>query len=330
MTRFPRPLALAFALTYSLPSAAAALSDHPLVGRYQGAELLAMHGSDFDEVALIASPIPDRGRQPGDRGWLTLEGKSSLYYYRLPAGRSSLEVLRNHQATLEGNGFTTVFTCATSNGSCYQPRPGRLANTAPFDFALAYDAAPELPRLEGDFIRNYFGENARHLLARRSGPDGEVHVSLTVSEHSRGNHAFVRVVESAAMQGGRIEVVTAGQMKQALDDAGRIDLYGIHFDFDQARVKPESTATLDEIASMLRSDASLTLQLVGHTDNQGGAQYNLDLSRRRAEAVADALRSRGIEGSRLDTRGAGAGEPVASNDSEDGRARNRRVELVRR
>ncbi len=311
-------------------TAAVAQDDHPLVGRYQGAELMDRHVSDFDEVHVIDGPIVDSQRGADAPGWLTLEGKSSLYYYRIPAGRSTLEVLRNYESSLASNGFETVFTCATSNGSCYQARPGRTTGTAPYDFALAYDAAPELPRLGGDFIRNYFGTNARYLLAQRNRPEGRVYASIALAEHARGNHAFVRVVETQAMDTGMIEVVRADAMKQALDVDGRISLYGILFDFDKADIRPESAATLAEIAKLLGNDRSLTLQLVGHTDNQGSADYNLDLSRRRAESVAADLRGRGIDAARLSSRGAGASEPVASNDSDEGRARNRRVELVRR
>jgi outer membrane protein OmpA-like peptidoglycan-associated protein len=329
MTTLLRNLIATGAIAIALPAAATGQGDHPLVGRYEGAQLLAAHEAGFDEVALIAGPIPDRARQPGDPGWLVVEGTSALYYYRLPAGRSSLEVLRNYQASLAANGFSTGFSCATSDGSCYQPRPGRSANTAPFDLALAYDASPELPRLEGDFIRNYFGTNARHLHAKRSRPDGEVHVAITVAEHARGNHAFVRVVESAAMATGMIDVVTAEQLQHALDGAGRIDLYGIRFDFDRDEIRPESAATLDEIADLMRGQPALVLAVVGHTDNQGGSAYNMDLSRRRAHAVVEALRGRGIDADRLTARGAGAGDPVAGNDSDDGRARNRRVELIR-
>lgn len=307
-----------------------AQDDHPLVGRYDGAELLDQHVNDFDEVGVIDGPIVDSSRGTGAPGWLMLEGKSSLYYYRLPVGRSTLEVLRNYEASLESKGFKTVFTCATSNGSCYRARPGRTVGTAPYDFALAYDAAPELPRLAGDFIRNYFDTNARYLLTKLPRPEGAVYVSIALAEHNRGNHAFVRVVETKAMDADMITIVRADEMKRALDDHGRISLYGILFDFDKADIRSDSAATLDEIATLLRDSPSLQLTLVGHTDNQGGAEYNLDLSRRRAEAVAAALRGRGIDGGRISSRGAGAGEPVASNDSEEGRAKNRRVELVRR
>jgi len=95
-------------------------------------------------------------------------------------------------------------------------------------------------------------------------------------------------------------------------------------------VKPESQPTLAEIAKLMKSDTSLRLHVVGHTDNQGKPDYNLDLSRRRAASVVAQLTGAyGIAANRLDAFGCGVYAPVASNEAEAGRAKNRRVELVR-
>lgn len=318
-------------LTGLLGAAVAAASggDHPLIGRYEGAEQVGRYDTAFDEVEVMNGPISG-ARGAGAPGWLRLEGAVTLLYYRLPAGRSSLEVLRNYQASLEGKGFRTLFTCATGNGSCYLTRPGRSPDTAPYDFALALDANPELPRLDGDFIRNYFGTQARYLLARRDGPDGTVYASLSIAEHDRGNHAFIRVVQTQPMDADKIGFVDADAMSRGIADSGRISLYGIHFDFDKDTLRDDSEPTLAEILRLLRAQPDLRLTVVGHTDAQGGAAYNQDLSRRRAATVVAWLERRGIDAARLASRGAGAGEPVAANDNEEGRARNRRVELVRR
>ncbi len=124
--------------------------------------------------------------------------------------------------------------------------------------------------------------------------------------------------------------VTASEMAKALADDGRISLYGIYFDTDKSSLKPESKPTLDEIAALLKSQPELKLDVVGHTDNVGEADYNLGLSNRRANAVVAALiEDYGIDAARLQASGAGLTRPVASNDDEAGRARNRRVELVK-
>jgi len=104
----------------------------------------------------------------------------------------------------------------------------------------------------------------------------------------------------------------------------------VYFDTAKADVKPESDAALSEIAQLLKRDPKLKLYVVGHTDNQGTFESNLDLSTRRANAVVQVLTSKhGVAAARLRPHGDGATAPVASNDSEEGRAKNRRVELVK-
>ena len=107
-------------------------------------------------------------------------------------------------------------------------------------------------------------------------------------------------------------------------------IYGILFDTDAATLKAESEATLAEIVSVLKDNAGLSIYVVGHTDDVGALDYNQDLSLRRAVAVTDALVAKGISRDRLTPLGAGPMAPVASNATEDGRALNRRVELVGR
>jgi OOP family OmpA-OmpF porin len=120
-------------------------------------------------------------------------------------------------------------------------------------------------------------------------------------------------------------------MAASISETGRVSLYGIYFDTDQADIKPESQPTLAEIATLLDDQPALELVVVGHTDNRGSLDYNMDLSSRRAAAVVEALVNEyGAEPSRLDAWGIGYLAPVATNQTEDGRALNRRVELVER
>ena len=141
--------------------------------------------------------------------------------------------------------------------------------------------------------------------------------------------ALVHVLEPEERE-RKMVLVEAAAMEQSLASTGSIALYGILFDFDKAEIKPDSEPTLKEIAKLLTDDPELAVIVVGHTDNTGSFDYNLDLSSRRANAVRDALVSvYGIDGARLTAAGAGMMAPVASNDSEEGRAKNRRVVLVK-
>ena len=114
---------------------------------------------------------------------------------------------------------------------------------------------------------------------------------------------------------------------EQLRKTGRLVLYGIRFDTDSAVPRPESGPTLDQVAGMLREDPALRLKVEGHTDAQASDAHNLDLSMRRARAVVEALRQRGVDGGRLQPEGLGRTRPVADNATAQGRALNRRVEV---
>jgi outer membrane protein OmpA-like peptidoglycan-associated protein len=130
--------------------------------------------------------------------------------------------------------------------------------------------------------------------------------------------------------GGETGEATEEPLEAQLETEGRAEVYGIYFDFDSDRLKPESDAVLERIAGILSRNQNWTLSIEGHTDNVGTDDYNLELSRRRAASVKTALVDRyGIAELRLETDGHGASQPKASNDTLEGRAMNRRVELVR-
>lgn len=120
-------------------------------------------------------------------------------------------------------------------------------------------------------------------------------------------------------------------MPQAgLKTTGHVEVPGIFFDTGKSDLKPESDASVSEVAKLLKADPALKVYVVGHTDNVASLDLNAKLSQARAEAVVQALVGKhGIAAARLAGRGVGPLAPVASNDSEDGRAKNRRVELVK-
>lgn len=123
-------------------------------------------------------------------------------------------------------------------------------------------------------------------------------------------------------------LIKADEMKQELDAKGHIALY-INFDTDKAGIKPDSQPVIDEIQKLLTSNTSLKVTIEGHTDNSGDAAHNKKLSEDRANAVKTALTGKGIAADRLSAKGLGADKPIADNNTEDGRAKNRRVEIVK-
>jgi len=130
---------------------------------------------------------------------------------------------------------------------------------------------------------------------------------------------------------GNIQLAAgAPDTRNKLLTEGRFSTTGILFDVNSAAVKGESFGALKEIADVLKENAALRLNIVGHTDSDGDAAANLSLSQKRAAAVKEALvREFGIDGGRLQTDGKGAAQPVAPNTTPTGKAQNRRVEFIK-
>lgn len=146
------------------------------------------------------------------------------------------------------------------------------------------------------------------------------------SAYNDGRDYDLVIVESKQME--QEVTADAAALGQSLASTGKAAVYGIYFDTDQSVIKPESTPALEEISRLLKDNRSLRLYVIGHTDNAGALDHNLKLSADRAGAVVKALVGRGIEPSRLKSAGVGPYSPEASNTTDAGKAKNRRVELV--
>jgi outer membrane protein OmpA-like peptidoglycan-associated protein len=185
-------------------------------------------------------------------------------------------------------------------------------------------------------VRNY--ENAIKKIGGSvvaSDPQRWVNGKVTVDgkevwvQAQKGNGViWLSVIEKQAME--QHIVADAASFGNDLTSTGHAAIYGILFDTAKADIKPESAQAIGEVAKLLKADAALKVFVVGHTDAVGSVDANLKLSQARAEAVVQALvRDHGIAAARLKSFGNGPFAPVASNDAEEGRAKNRRVELVK-
>ncbi len=292
--------------------------DHPLIGRFKGSIILGYDQRDYNEFVIALGPqTRDKNNKIVLEKSRRLEGKVTRILYLSPERSSTLQVYRSYERALKKAGFQELF-------SCFNPACGDLFKYTP---TLSNE-------LYGYTLSGHFRDE-RYLSAKLSRPEGDVYVSLFVFEHTSPHRKFggrvlvqLDVIETEA--GGEGEIVNAAKMAREIAAQGRVALYGIYFDTNKAEIKPESEPTLQEIARLLQADPGLKLYVVGHTDNVGSADYNIELSRRRAQAVVEALVSKyGISADRLSPYGVGLYAPVASNDTEEGRAKNRRVELVK-
>lgn len=295
--------------------------DHALIGRYQGSSIVFYKTAEFDQAALLKAPhdysaLLDRDATKDRSGpeWFRTEGRITKIRYEIPTGRSSLEVMRNYEGALKQKGFEVVFACVDQ--ACFK---GNLKDP----YLLGEQLDPD------NGVSTLYFDRVRYMLSKLSRPQGAIYAAILTGDSQERVTAFVSVVEEKAMEGEKIATIDSGQIEKALGADGRVSIYGILFDYDKDLVRPESKPALIEIAKALSANPTLRVEIVGHTDNRGTAEYNRDLSERRAANVAAALtREHGIAAGRLSASGAGLSAPIASNDTEEGRARNRRVELI--
>ena len=218
----------------------------------------------------------------------------------------------------------------------YTPRPPKHAEEGRFTFiTYRIDAGATEPSAVA-VVRNY--ENAIKAAGGTivaSVPNWWVNGTIVADgkeiwvQAERGNgKIWLRIIEKEAM--AQYITADAAAFAKDLDTTGHVAVYGIYFDTGKSDLKPESEPALKEVATLLAGDPALTLWVVGHTDAVGQVDANMTLSQARAEAVVHALvTTHGIAAARLRSYGVGPLAPVATNGTEDGRAKNRRVELVR-
>jgi len=277
-------------------------SDYPAIGRFAGSLITFHDVKDFDEVVIPTGAFTGGAFQSAEQ----LEGKIWRIAYRHEPGPSVVEVARNFHNALTEAGFTIAFECSTKE-----------CGGGGFRYEVE---TINIPYMNVDTF------NYRYIAAHN--PDGAqpLWASILVSTNNQQIYVQVFVVQLESLE---LSMVPAEAMASAIATEGRVALYGIYFDSNKTEIKPASQPTLDEIGRLLNTNASLKLIVVGHTDNQGSLQHNQSLSERRAAAVAAALvADYGVDAARLQAAGVAFLAPLASNHSEEGRAKNRRVELI--
>ncbi len=194
--------------------------------------------------------------------------------------------------------------------------------TAPSPLQIARNHINAAKAIGGQVVYTSKNEWEAVLKIVKNGMETWVHV---ITQHT--SSYFLYIVEKQAMN--QDVVANADSMAQSINNTGKVALYGICFDSGKAELKLESEPALSEIVKLLQANPKLRLYVVGHTDNVGTFDYNLKLSGERANAVVKALTAKyGVAVFRLQPFGAGPAAPVESNRTEEGRAKNRRVELV--
>ena len=309
------------------PGDVAGSHDPAFLKRYEGSNIVAYLTRPYDSYR-IAAPDP---KNPAAWGFAPVEGQITRIIYHVPDGHTVLELLRNYEHALTDAGLTQTAE--------YPPAANR-------EFAYAVYHQGWQVQSGAEALWPQWGETWQqmaYVTSTGTAAGQDVKIAVLVANVNKPfdvnfGHGPIHitpespvvVVDVVANKTVDINMVTvkASDIADALATKGTFDLYGILFDVDKTDIKPESAKSLDEVASLLKIDRSLKLEISGHTDNTGDKAHNLKLSEGRAQAVVDVLtKNYGIDPARLAAKGYGDTMPVAPNDSDANKAKNRRVEL---
>lgn len=300
--------------------------DHPKIPRIEGSVIVGYSYQSYGEGDFMAG-IEDRNVIHE-----TAEGELTQIIYVGPESLGSLGILRNYQKAFEDLGEVT------EKYACRKDCASNLGRD--FVWAKPKQISSTMTNSGYKYKNNSHFQDQSYWYGTVQGNDAEYTISLFSAVRTsqdlydggqyKAGQALIHldIVKSDEFESS-LTVVAPEEITDGLAETGHIALYGIHFDFDAADLKPESAPALETIKNALESDPSLNIYVVGHTDNKGSHTYNLGLSKRRADSVVEALTNTyGISADRLVAGGVGPMAPVASNRTEEGQALNRRVELV--
>ena len=296
--------------------------------------LTHIHEISGNAVATTANCSMSTGTEGGTRRTCRADMRSGYMYYTgagdapdVLRGTTMFSLSTTAFSELKSRGTTRHRFVSVSDGAIIGDIDGSLrkdgTDTVP---TIVNDRIVELPvvRATGTLRGTAMGKPIETRVTAAIVDDGRFPLVLDYALPDVGAAGF-------SVRYSKVSFPTDGKLEQQLAGDDRIDVYGIYFDVNSDRLRAESDPVLQEIADALQRNPQWQLTIDGHTDSVGDAHANMDLSRRRSEAVRAALVERyGVAASRLTARGHGDTVPKETNDTPEGRARNRRVELVRR
>ncbi len=315
--------------------------DHPLIHRFAGSWLVG-----YQQIGFDATTVPSRFGLEGMNELinpLTVEGKITRLLYLAPPGKRPYEVQKNYVAALKVAGYKESLSCAGED-KCESTSYGLKDAMQEVTILEFDDAARANPALEEILYRvdngsNIFGEHGKlqqMSIGTISAGGKTAHIIVSSDKHYAADITvtYVQIVQPEDMPLGQVSVDLGGlqskdKIASEISAQGKVAIYGVHFDTGKAEIKAESKAQLTEMGKYLQENRDKKVFIVGHTDNQGNFAANMKLSLDRAKAVVAYLgKEFGIAGERMLALGVANLAPVASNKTEGGKAKNRRVELV--
>jgi outer membrane protein OmpA-like peptidoglycan-associated protein len=289
-----------------------------LVSPFQGSTVLGTYESRFASLTLLSGPLDSKKVPTGTQ---SIEGALNSIIYTRPEGISEFEVYSSYKKVLANAGFDFLLDC--KNGECNAKKPAKEAYGYPNKEIENRDYG-KMPTSTTTWLTGWV---TYYLSAKKKTADKTYYVMILIS--TQRDLYSVDVLAVDEMEEGTVELAPE-LLKAKIADEGKAILDGLYFETGQAVLTDQSQPALNAIAIYLKDNAALSYYVVGHTDDTGNWDSNLSLSKNRALAVIEALKKNGVDTVKLTGYGVGPFAPVSTNQSDAGKSKNRRVELVLR
>ncbi len=328
---------VAFSQKTICPDVAGAV-DHPLISKYKNSCIVAYDESKFNHVIFPASKIEyKKGSWKADKE-ITEEGKvtSIIYGIENTERATVLEVQRNYEQALKNGGFEIVYSAFGKKDIAGNSKIGRtykiFANQEVLD-NYQYTKTKSYFRFAFSSTAKNINADDAFFVARRK-RDGRTYTfALLIHKNASSwegltDNIFIQaiIVEREDME---TDQVSAASIDEKIKNEGKEVFHNILFDFGSDTLTQESYAIIETLSDYLKANPSQDYYIVGHTDNVGSLPTNQTLSEKRAKAVLNALTSKyNVPISQISAHGVGQLSPLSINTTEEGRALNRRVEIV--
>ncbi|MGB7786250.1 MAG: OmpA family protein [Salinimicrobium sp.] len=301
--------------------------DHPLITRYPGAYIAGYEVEKYKEYNLATGPVTGY-RYISERD--TIAGKLTRITYYLPSTKDKLSLSEVYQDNLQALEKAGVNILAKG----YYPETkvqGEVGMAGWIGTALKPNAFKGGAAANKLFAGTSSSGGTFSIVGQASRPEGTVYIAQYGERHSDALILYhMDIIEEKSAETGKV-TADADFIKKEIASAGSATIYGINFDSSSSSLKEESRPVIAEIAKFLKQNPNVSLYVVGHTDMDGDLNYNLKLSKERARAVVlELVEKHGINNARLTGEGVGFLAPKASNATNEGKALNRRTELVQK
>ncbi len=296
-------------------------NEHPLISKYEGSVLLEAHVEAFMTYTLATGPAERDGFTKKE----TLDAKVHFQIYQAPAGKAIEEVWKNYILALQGAGFQVLFKCQGD-----QCRSGTYSNWAVLLFGNNAYNTNQIEKKSGlSKNASYIYSADRYLSAVKQNGNQKIYIALSMVQLKDRVLYFLDVIEPASLEAGKV-TINLEYLQNEFKNNGKVVLYEFPFETNSAALLPESLNLIATIYDYLKGQTGNVYYVVGHTDDTGLFDRNMQLSKERAASVANELMKKGIKQTMIVPHGAGPLCPVGDNRTEGGRALNRRVEIIQK